>query len=256
MHPVLIGPLKTYGLALAISFVVGIWLAARRARRLEIPAEAIYDLSFVILVSSLVGVRLTYVVTHLSEFAGQWHRIFLINEGGLTLYGGIIAALLGGWIFCRRRGYGFLALADNMLPSVALGIGITRIGCFMAGCCYGKPCALPWSVHFPHDSPAVRHFGDVAVHPSQLYSSLGGFLVFGLLLLWERSSHRPGQTMGRFLLLYGIHRFVVDFTRYYEPSQQLALGWSNNQWLSLGLMALGLVIMLQLARRATSSESA
>lgn len=249
MHPVLIGPLKTYGLTLAISFMVGIWLAVRRARRLDIKAEAIYDLSFLILVSSLVGVRLTYVITHLSEFSGQWHRVFLINEGGLTLYGGIIGALVAGWVYCRRRGFNFLAVADNMLPSVALGIGITRIGCFMAGCCYGKPCELPWAVHFPHDAPAVRHFGPVAVHPSQLYASAGGFLIFGLLLLWERYSHRPGETMGRFLLLYGLHRFLVDFTRYYEPSQTMALGWSNNQWLSVILMALGLGLMIWVSRR-------
>lgn len=249
MHPVIIGPLKTYGLLLAISFALGIWVAARRGRRADVKVEHIYDLSFVILISSLVGVRLAYVLTHLSEFSGAWHRVFLINEGGLTLYGGIVGALLAGWIFCRRRGLGFLSIADIMLPSVALGIGITRIGCFMAGCCYGKPCDLPWAVQFPDGAPAVLRFGHVTVHPSQLYASAGGFFIFGLLLLWERRSNRPGETLGRFLILYGIQRYLVDFSRYYEQTQRLWFDWSNNQWLSLSLMALGLWMLVTIARR-------
>lgn len=249
MHPVIIGPLKTYGLLLAISFALGIWVAARRGRRAGVKVEHIYDLSFVILISSLVGVRLAYVLTHLSEFVGAWHRVFLINEGGLTLYGGIVGALAAGWIFCRRRGLGFLSIADIMLPSVALGIGITRIGCFMAGCCYGKPCDLPWAVQFPDGAPAVLRFGHVAVHPSQLYASAGGFLIFGLLLLWERRSRRPGETLGRFLILYGAQRFVVDFSRYYEQTQRLWFDWSNNQWLSLALMVFGLWMLMTVARR-------
>jgi phosphatidylglycerol:prolipoprotein diacylglycerol transferase len=243
VHPVLIGPIKTYGLLLAISFALGIWVASRRGRAVGLRRDFVYDLSFVILVSSLVGVRLFYVLTHLSEFAGQWHRVFLINEGGLTLYGGIVGALAAGWWWCRRHEVGFLQAADVMIPSVALGIGITRIGCFMAGCCYGQPCSVPWGVHFPADSPAVHQFGPVAVHPSQLYASAGGFLIFGLLLWWERWSSRPGETLGRFLLLYGIQRFVIDFTRYYETSQRMMFGWSNNQWISLGLIILGLALM-------------
>lgn len=245
MHPVLFGPIKTYGLLLAISFALGIWVAARRGRTAGLKPEFVYDLSFVILVSSLVGVRLFYVATHLGEFQGQWHRIFLINQGGLTLYGGIIGALLAGWWWCRRRGVGFLQAADIMIPSVALGIGITRIGCFMAGCCYGEPCSVPWGVHFPAGSPPVMQFGPVAVHPSQLYASAGGLAIFGALLLLERWRAWPGDTLGRFLLLYGIQRFVIDFTRYYEPSQVMLFGWSNNQWISVGLMLVGIVLMLR-----------
>lgn len=248
MHPVLIGPIKSYGLMLAISFMVGIWLCVRRGRRIDVATDTIYDLSFVILISSLVGVRLLYVVTHLNEFAGQWYHVFMINEGGLTLYGGLVLAIVASVVFCRRRRLSFLRIADTMLPSVALGIGITRLGCFMAGCCYGKPCSVPWGVHFPEGAPAVARFGSVAVHPSQLYSSLGGFLIFALLLLWERGSARPGETAGRFLLLYGIHRFVVDFTRYYDPSQQMLFGWSNNQWLSLVMVLVGSVMLLKIAR--------
>ncbi len=252
MHPELLGPIKSFGFMLAVSFAVGIWLAARRGRARGVRPETIYDLSFVILLTSIVGVRGLYVVTHLDRFRDDWLQIFAFPEGGLTLYGGLILALLAGWIFCRRRGLGFLQAADIMIPSVALGIGITRIGCFLAGCCHGEPCDLPWAMRFPDGAPSVLQFGPVAVHPSQLYSSLGGFLVFGLLLLWERRSQRPGETLGRFLLLYGVVRFVIDFTRYYEESQRLLLGWTNNQWLSVAMAALGIVLLLTATRRVAA----
>lgn len=249
MHPVLLGPIKSYGFLLAASFVVGIWLAVRRGRRRQIPPETIYDLSFVILLASIIGVRLFYVVTHLDEFSGRWLKVFAFPEGGLTLYGGLIMAVLASWVYCRKRKLSFLQVADLMLPSVALGIGITRIGCFLAGCCHGVPCDLPWAVRFPEHAPAARLFGPVGVHPAQLYSSAAGFAVFALLLWWERRSRRPGQTLGRFLALYGVARFGLDFSRYYDPAQRWLLGWSNNQWLSLGLLALGLAILWSISRR-------
>jgi len=255
MHPVLLGPIKSFGFLLAVSFVVGIWLAARRGRRERIPPETIYDLSFLILLASVLGVRLFYVITHLDEFSGRWLKIFAFPEGGLTLYGGLVMSVIASWIFCRRRGLSFLRIADLMLPSVALGIGITRIGCFLAGCCYGLPCSLPWAVHFPEFAPAVRQFGPVGVHPSQIYSSLVGFSIFALLLLWERRSRRPGETTGRFLLLYGCGRFGLDFTRYYEPTQRWLLEWSNNQWLSLAMVALGIAMLVWAARRPAADRS-
>ena len=250
MHPVLLGPIKSFGFMLAVSFAVGIWVAMRRGRARGVAPETVYDLSFVILLSSLIGVRGFFVITHLDRFAGNWGKIFAFNEGGLTLYGGLGLAMLASWIFCRRRKLGYLEVADLMIPSVALGIGITRIGCFLAGCCYGQPCDLPWAVHFPQGAPAVDHFGPVAVHPAQLYASLGGFVIFGLLIWWERHGVRPGATLGRFLVLYGIHRFVVDFSRYYEESQRLALGWSNNQWVSVGMVVFGILLVANATRRA------
>ncbi len=254
MHPELLGPIKSFGFLLAVSFALGIWVAARRGRLAGVRPETIYDLSFVILVSSIVGVRGFYVVTHLDRFRDDWLQIFAFPEGGLTLYGGLVLALLAGWVFCRRRGLGYLQAADIMIPSVALGIGITRIGCFLAGCCHGQPCDLPWGVHFPDGAPSVLQFGQVAVHPSQLYASLGGFLIFGALLLWERHSARPGETLGRFLLLYGVHRFVIDFTRYYEETQRLMFGWTNNQWLSVAMVILGLALMLTAGHRTARAR--
>ena len=242
MHPELFGFIKSYGLLLALSFALGMVLSVRRARPYGIPAETVLDLVFGVLVSSLVGVRLFYVLTHLGSF-DPWYRAFFIWDGGLTLYGGIVLAILTVWWQTRRRGVPFLVIADVFAPGVMLGIGITRIGCFLAGCCYGQPCSTGLGVHFPAGSPAWRQFGPVAVHPSQLYGSAGGFAVFGLLLLLERWRPARGATFGRFLVLYGSVRFLEDLTRYYEPEQLMALGWSNNQWISVAMVLAGLAVL-------------
>jgi len=247
MHPELFGIVKSFGLMLALSFGLGMWLSVRRARPRGIPAETVLDLVFAVLVSSLVGVRLFYVLTHLGEFR-PWYRAFFIWDGGLTLYGGIVLAIAAVWWLARRRGVPFLKIADVFAPGVMLGIGVTRIGCFLAGCCHGHPCELPIAVRFPPGSPAWSLFGPVAVHPSQLYSSAGGFAVFALLLLLERWRPARGATFGRFLLLYGLLRFAVDFSRYYAPEQVLALGWSNNQWISIGMIVAGLAVLARVCR--------
>jgi phosphatidylglycerol:prolipoprotein diacylglycerol transferase len=254
MHPELFGIVKSFGLMLAVSFGVGMWLSVRRARPHGIAAETVLDLVFAVLVSSLIGVRLFYVLTHPGDFH-PWYRAFFIWDGGLTLYGGIVLAIAVVWWLARRRGVPFLVIADVFAPGVMLGIGITRIGCFLAGCCYGQPCDAPVGVHFPPGSPAWTQFGPVAVHPAQLYSSLGGFGVFGLLLLLERWRPVRGATFGRFLLLYGLVRFTVDFSRYYEPEQVLALGWSNNQWISLGMMAVGVAVLARVCRGKGSADA-
>lgn len=243
MYPEIFGLIKSYGLLLATSFVLGMFLSVRRGKRYNLSSETIMDLVFVVLVSSLVGVRLFFVMTHLDQFT-PWYRAFYLWDGGLTLYGGIVGAIGAVWYVTKRRGIPFLVIADTFAPGVALGIGITRIGCFMAGCCFGMPTDCSCGVTFPATAKVSQIFGHIPVHPSQLYGSAGGFLVFGTLLLLERISSFRGATFGRFLILYGVSRFVVDFSRYYEPDQVLWLGLSNNQWISLGLMCLGSVILV------------
>ena len=248
MHPEIFGVIKSYGLMLALSFALGLWLSIRRGKPHGIRSEDIMDLVFGVLVSSLVGVRLFFVLTHLGDF-DPWYRAFFIWDGGLTLYGGIILATLTVYVMARRRRIPFLVMADIFSPGVILGIGITRIGCFLAGCCFGHPTDWGCGVVFPADAPATLHYGPVAVHPSQLYGSGGGFLIFAVLLLLEPIWNYRGATFGRFLMLYGISRFLVDFSRYYEPEQVTALGWSNNQWISVGLIAAGLAVQVVCARR-------
>ena len=254
MYPEVFGIIKSFGLMMAISFAVGLWLSIRRGRVHGVPSETITDLIFAVLVSSLVGVRLLYVVTHLGDFQ-PWYRAFFLWDGGLTLYGGIVLSTVTVWWLARRRGVPFLVIADIFSPGVILGIGITRIGCFLAGCCYGLPTHAACGLRFPAGSPASDRYGELAVHPTQLYASAAGFLIFGLLLLWERWYSPRGATFARFLVLYGLARFGEDFLRYYEPDQFMALGWTNNQWISLAWVAGGLIMLVVLHRRAGREDA-
>lgn len=248
MHPEIFGMVKSFGLLLSLSFLAGIALCLRRGRRRGLDDALILDLCFAVLLSSLAGVRLFYVLAHPGDFQ-PWYRVFFIWEGGLVLYGGILLATATVWWLCRRRGVPFLVMADVMAPAVALGIGLTRIGCFLNGCCFGVPTHLPWGVRFPSGSAAAHVFGHAHIHPVQIYSSLAGFAVFALLLLGERRPGPAGRTFARFLALYGVTRFGEDLVRYYEPQMYIAQGLTNNQAISLLLLALGSALLLRLGRR-------
>ncbi len=252
MYPEIFGFIKSYGFMLAFSFGIGMWLSIRRGRVHGVSSEHITDMVFGMLVSGIVGVRLFFVMTHLGDFH-PWYRAFYIWDGGLTLYGGIILSTTVVYIMARRRGIPFLVMADIFAPGVLLGVGFSRIGCFLAGCCFGHPSDIGCAITFPIDAPSSLQFGHVAVHPAQLYSSAAGFVAFALVLILEKTWYYRGATFGRFLLLYGVSRFAVDFSRYYEPEQLLALGWSNNQWISMGLMFAGLAVMV-MARNLTHPQ--
>ncbi len=250
MYPHLFGIVKSFGLLLAVSFVIGFWLSVRRGRGRGFDPNLVLDFCLTVMISSLIGVRLFFVATHIGDFE-PWYEVFFIWQGGLTLYGGIILAIFAVWYFCRRRQVDFLPLADVLAPQVSLGIGITRLGCFLNGCCYGKPTDGPLGITFPETCAAGWETGGLALHPTQLYSSAGGFLVFALLLLWERRSSHPGATFARFLLLYGVARFLVDIFRIYALDDMGPLGLTTSQWISSGLIVSGTWLLLT---RRTAEE--
>jgi len=263
LHPVLValGPLeiKSYGLMLAIAFVSGYLVAVHRARARGIDQNAVLDLSFYILLAAIAGSRAFYVLTHLAEFSPRPLAVFYIWEGGLSMMGGVLLALAVSWFFLKIRGIGFYDMADLLAPSIALGVGITRIGCFLYGCCYGLPTEACLGVHFPLDSAAGSHFHQ-AIHPTQLYESAYGFVFFGILMLVDRLRPPRAVLFGLFLVLYSAARFTVDFFRYYEPDQYVLsqpVALTNNQLILVALFAYGAWLVLsRLARQGKSSGGA
>ncbi|MDH3197454.1 MAG: prolipoprotein diacylglyceryl transferase [Candidatus Krumholzibacteria bacterium] len=268
MHPVLIdiGPLqiRSYGFMLALSFLAGMYLAARRAKRAGVEPQHILDLSVYIILAAVVGSRLLYVVFHLDEFSSPV-EFFALWRGGATFYGGMLAAMLVSYAFLARKRLSFLRVADITAPSVALGVAITRVGCFMSGCCYGKPTTLAWGVTFPPDSAAGQSAAEaahalglttVALHPAQLYASAYGLVILAALLALEpRLRARRGATLGLLLVLYGVARFAVDFVRSYEANARVVFGLTFNQLISIALFALGVFLMVQRPASAGAGRS-
>lgn len=253
MHPIILklGPLTihSYGVMIALSFAIGTLLAVRRAEARGIPGEKITDLSLLILVAAMVGARILYVIPHWGEFSKDPIDVLRIWEGGLTLFGGVLLAVASSYVFVRRERLSWAKVADSCAVPLALGLGIARIGCFLNGCCHGRPTDGPLGIVFPEDSVAHGVFPGQAVVPTQLFESAFGFFLLGVLLAVERRKPRDGVSILVVLIGYSTFRFLVDFLRYYEGSMLVTLGGvalSVNQVLSLIGLVGGLAALLSL----------
>lgn len=233
MHPILfeLGPLtvRTYGPLLTLAFISGIWFTARRARKQGLGIEWLPDLSLIILISAIVGSRFFYVIYHLEEFEGR--ILDMINPvqstgeigiGGLSMFGGVILAIVCSIIYVHIKRLNLWGIADVVAPSIMLGLGIARIGCFLNGCCFGTPSHSFLAMIFPPNSPAGYMFPDTPIFPIQLVASFYGFLILAILLILERFKHFNGFTFWLMLIFYSVARFAVDFFRYYEESMIFA----------------------------------
>jgi phosphatidylglycerol:prolipoprotein diacylglycerol transferase len=263
-------PLHTYGLLIAGAFLVGIWLAQREARRRGQDPERIADLSFWILVAALVGSRVYFIFVNWGDYFGPGRalvstpfgripRLLAVWEGGLVFYGGFIGAALTAFWYMRRHGMRFLPHADTLIPSVAFGHFMGRLGCFGAGCCWGEVVHghLPWAARFPRASLAFQTFATrpdpaayiapdrlttLPLHPVQLYESFGELAIFLVLVLLVRPRKRfHGQVLATWLLLYAILRTVVELYRG-DVERGVVAGLGVGQWTSLVIFGAGVAI--------------
>lgn len=264
MHPEIfrIGslPIYSYGLMLVISFVAGIAVAQRRARNRGLSSDAVLDVSTVILISSIVGSRILYVLFHVDEFKGRWLDTINITKGlaGLSMFGGIILAVVASFLYLQKRHIHILKMSDAIAPSIVLGVGITRIGCFLNGCCFGRPTSLPWGVSFPPGSVAWSVLKNSHLHPTQIYSSIAGFIMFGVALYIDRKVRRPGIIFLSVFVMYGISRFIIDFLRYYETNNYariFSIDLTSSQIISL-VFIIGGLFGIRFIQKRSSGDTA
>lgn len=247
MHPILftLGPLtlRSYGLMTALAFLLGVVLAMALRRRAGEDPEPVMDLTVWVLVASLAGARLMYVLVQPQGFIERPWSVVALWEGGQVYYGGLLGGLLAAWLWSRRHA-GVWGLVDAMTPALALGQALGRVGCFLNGCCYGgvnDSCGLV----FPGAGPEPRL-------PVQLYEA-GLCLALAALLAWRHGRRRfVGQVLADYLVAYPLIRFGLEFLRGdAERGSLLGLPWlSPGQWTSLGLLAVGLILRRRLAARA------
>lgn len=220
---------RAYGLALALSFLIGLWLIDREARLLGLNPDAIVNLGFVLIIFGVIGGRLGFVLYHWSDYADNPLDIInpfqagQIGISGLNLQGGLIGGFVAGLLYLRWKKLPWVAALDAVAPSVGFGIFVSRIGCYLNGCCFGTPTDGPFGVHFPDHSAPHAVFGDSAVHPTQLYSSAYGLLLF-LFLLWiNRRRYRVGRATGLFFVAESAARLAIEPLRYYEDAMWVTL---------------------------------
>ena len=253
MYPVLfkIGnfEIHSWGVAFAISVLVGLWVAVRRAPRFGVKPDHIMDLAVVIIISAILGSRLWYVIYHIEEFRGHWidtvnpFQNGTIGIAGLSMVGGVVLAILSSLVYVWVKKLSFTALGDAMAPSFLLGVGIQRLGgCFLNGCCFGRPTQSFLGVVFPLKSVAGSIFSRQTLWPVQLFASALGFAGFALIFWLGRRYKFSGFTIWGVFAYYSVTRFIVDQFRYYEPHQ--VLGKIGPLTINVNHLLLGVLFIL------------
>ena len=255
----------SYGAMLALAFIIGTMLAAYRAQRYGLDKNKIVDLIFYILVSSLLGARFLFVALNWSYYAEHLPEIFQIWEGGLVFYGGLILAFIVLVWFIKKNYLSFGKILDILAPSVALGIAIGRIGCFLNGCCWGK-ISYKWGISFAFkDNPpayAQQVFDgliskdalcSLPVIPTQLYESGACLIIFFILLFAEKYKRFDGFLFWMFILFYSAFRFAIEYFRYYDTNFIYGI-FTVSQIISIALFILALVVLKKGGKPLTNKK--
>ena len=225
-----LGPLtiRWYGIMVALGFLAGYLLVTSRAAKRSVPTDVAADLVFWCMLGGIGGARLLYVLQNWNaEFSGRWLEALRIDHGGLVFYGGLIGASVVLALVCARKAVSLAVAADLIAPALALGHAIGRLGCFLNGCCFGRPWDHAGAVQYaPPPATGVLYVqqgqGKLAelatvplpVFPIQLVSTAVNIAIFlVLLLVLERRVRRPGQLFTLYVMLYAVSRFVVEFGR-------------------------------------------
>ena len=221
-------PISSFGLMMALAFLVGTWITTIRMREEGLPAEAASSLLLYVMLGGVGGSKLYYAIdVHLRT--GAPFLDLLLARDGITWYGGLLGGTLAGALGCRRHGIPVIPFANCTAVAGAVGQAIGRIGCFLVGDDYGRPTDLPWGIAFPRGAPPTTE----PVHPTQLYEVL--WLLPAAGILWHRR-HRSPFLFGEYLVLNGLGRFWIEFFR---VNPKVALGLTEPQWIGLALVLLG-----------------
>jgi len=234
--------LPTYGLLVALGFLTGLWVTVKIARKNGIDGEKVTNLAVYVALAGLLGAKLLMIVFDWPDI--QIFSMSTLQAAGV-FQGGLILALITAFCYIRHNKLPVLSTADAFAPGVAIGHAIGRLGCFAAGCCWGKECHLPWAVTF-RNPEAYGLTGvplNVPLHPAQLYESISEALLFAFLYWRTGKSHAPGQIIGLYLVISSIIRFLIEFERFHEQALPFGLPLSITQWIAIGLAITGAVLL-------------
>ncbi|HEY6362472.1 MAG TPA: prolipoprotein diacylglyceryl transferase [Vicinamibacterales bacterium] len=253
MYPELfsLGPvtLYSYGVLLAASYLLGLWLAMRRARAWGLDANRVLDLGIYIIIAALIGAKLLLLIVDFEQFRQSPGELLSLARSGGVFYGGLILAVLVAFWYIHRHRLPFWTTCDVFAPGIALGHVTGRLGCFAAGCCYGRQTDVSWAVIFTNPQAAANVGTPLGIplHPTQLYEAGAELLILGLLLGTEkRGRYFAGRTFWMYMFLYAVSRFVIEFYRG-DPRGEL-FGMSTSQVISVVLAPLSLAMLIWLAR--------
>jgi len=231
---------------LAIAFLAAIYLGMRETERVGLKPELAADLGIVIIIASIVGARFFYILFYDLHYTLEHPgELLKLRQTGLVYYGGLVFAVAFGLLYCKWKKAPLLLMFDVAAPSIALGQAIGRVGCFLSGCCYGKPTWVPWAVKFPH----LEYYR----HPTQLYEALAVLGIFVALMVFRKNKKRNGQVAILYALLYAPARFIIEIFRGDNP--QVLFGLTISQVISAIILVAAAVLAVYLSRRNPEQQA-
>ena len=238
----------TYGILVATGVLLGLWISVRNSARQGIKPENAWDFGIAVVLAGILGSKILYILVDWKIYAEHPKEIFSLStlQAGGVFSGGLIGAFIVAWWFLRKYNMPALATCDAFAPGLALGHAVGRIGCFSAGCCYGKPTTHFWGITFTNPL-ANANAGtplNVPLEPTQLIESAAELIIFGILAWMFARKKFDGQVFGAYLFLYGIARFLIEFLRD-DPGRggpYFGGALSGTQLISIGLVLAGGII--------------
>ncbi len=243
-------PIYSYGFMIAVGLLLALFVGQYRFKKHKLDDEIVFDLILICAATGFLGAKLLYVIVEFKRF--MENPMAVLGSTGFVVYGGIITGVLAGYIYTRVKKLNFMEVFDCVMPEVALVQAFGRIGCFMAGCCYGRPTDSFLGVVFPEDSLAPP---GVKLLPTQLFSSAGDFVIAILLIILADYVYKNVKKQGRkkfghvhgdigcaYMVLYGIGRFLIEFLRSDVRGEVGFL--STSQFISIFIVVLGIGLMI------------
>lgn len=243
-----IGPITvhTYGVMIAIGVLACLFSGEARAKKRNMDADVLYPMTFLCVVLGFFAAKVLFCIVEWKTFIRN--PLHMLSNSGFVVYGGILGGILTAYVYCRIKKLSFVDYFDLMMPSVALAQAFGRIGCFFAGCCYGRETDSFIGIAFSHSDFAPN---GVKMIPTQLFSSAGMFMIAGILF-WYGRKERPRIKVGAlYLILYSIGRFTIEFFRN-DYRGEIGI-FSTSQFISFFVLVLGITLFF---RKQKSEEKA
>lgn len=242
--------LHGYSLMIALGYIIGVTLCLWLAKKKGKDSDIIMDVCLIAIVAGFIGAKLLYIIVNFKTFLVSPKDV--IGFSGFVVYGGIIVGTAAIYVFSKIKKFNAFEYLDFMVPFIALVQGFGRLGCFMAGCCYGAPTDSFLGVVFPEGSLAPA---GIKLWPTQLFSSAGDFVIAGILFAFSLKNKKTGNVCILYMLLYGIGRFIVEIFR---NDNRGSVGFlSTSQFISIFIVAIAIVggILINIPRKKAEKKS-
>lgn len=250
LNDIQIGPvtIHMYGLMIGIGFASAYLISCRRAGKKHLSEDILWGILLCALAGALIGTRLLYYIVSIPQIIHNPSIIWNFKNG-YVVYGGIIFGVLFGYLYCRKKKVSFLQYFDLVMPSVSVAQGFGRIGCFFAGCCYGRQTDSWFHITYTHSDFAPNH---ISLIPTQLLSSAGNFLIAGILFWYSAKSAKDGMVGALYMILYSIGRFIIEIFRNDFRGELGSL--STSQLISILVLLSGIFLIWILQKKAPEKK--